>query len=504
MCVVQGFGVRMSVELGHLVVRDGWGGVSRERRYSRADRHLRRVVILGHGGSISLAALQWLADVGVGFLHLDSDGRVLAASGGLGLDDPRLRRAQARSWGTPWGTAIARELLERKLRGQSRIARQLGHPDAAQRIDDLVPALGAARSSRELLIPEAAGAGIYWSTWTGVAIRWTKADVGKVPAHWRTTSGRASPISGHQRSAADPIQSLLNYCYRLGEIEARLACLAVGLDPGLGVLHADQRARDSLALDVIEPVRGEIDAYILSLLERHTFRRQDFHETRAGICRILPPLSHELASMMPTWAARLAPVVEDVARSLLLSERPLEEAPPTPLTQRKRSASRPGAGGTAPVRRGGSASPTNRCRTCGLAVVKRRAFCATCLPREMRAAGEPLAAAGRAATARLRSQGRDPTVGPAAQAARSAKMTQVREAALAWDREHPLPPDPRQFATTILPALRGISARELANKTGLSRPYCAEILKGERKPHCRWWQLLADLSKGYSRLDEAP
>jgi CRISPR/Cas system-associated endonuclease Cas1 len=35
------------------------------------------------------------------------------------------------------------------------------------------------------------------------------------------------------------------------ESEARLALLAHGCDPQIGVLHADQRNRDSLALDAM-------------------------------------------------------------------------------------------------------------------------------------------------------------------------------------------------------------------------------------------------------------
>jgi len=41
--------------------------------------------------------------------------------------------------------------------------------------------------------------------------------------------------------------------YALVEAEAILACQTVGLDPGLGIVHADARGRQSLALDVMVP-----------------------------------------------------------------------------------------------------------------------------------------------------------------------------------------------------------------------------------------------------------
>ena len=36
----------------------------------------------------------------------------------------------------------------------------------------------------------------------------------------------------------------------------------MGLDPGLGFLHADANGRDSLACDLMEPVRPSVDAFV--------------------------------------------------------------------------------------------------------------------------------------------------------------------------------------------------------------------------------------------------
>src|SRR5258707_14594569 len=93
-CVAEGFPVQVDVARSQLRVRDGYGTERRERTYSRADRDLARLVILGAAGSISLRALQWLSDMGVGFLALDNNGRTLANSA-PGTSDARLRRAQA-------------------------------------------------------------------------------------------------------------------------------------------------------------------------------------------------------------------------------------------------------------------------------------------------------------------------------------------------------------------------------------------------------------------------
>jgi len=48
------------MERGHLVVEDGIGGDRRKGRLSRLDRDLKRVVIIGHAGTITLDAVRWL------------------------------------------------------------------------------------------------------------------------------------------------------------------------------------------------------------------------------------------------------------------------------------------------------------------------------------------------------------------------------------------------------------------------------------------------------------
>jgi CRISPR/Cas system-associated endonuclease Cas1 len=72
-------------------------------------------------------------------------------------------------------------------------------------------------------------------------------------------------------SAGKPTDALLNYLDAVLEAEVRIEMLSIVLDPGLGVLHADLRARDLLPLDVTEPVGPEVGRYILEMLGSHTF-----------------------------------------------------------------------------------------------------------------------------------------------------------------------------------------------------------------------------------------
>jgi hypothetical protein len=45
----------------------------------------------------------------------------------------------------------------------------------------------------------------------------------------------------------------------------------------------------------MEPIRPHVDRHVLEVVTGRAFRASDFHDTRKGSCRILAPLSHELA-----------------------------------------------------------------------------------------------------------------------------------------------------------------------------------------------------------------
>lgn len=104
----------------------------------------------------------------------------------------------------------------------------------------------------------------------------------RVGRHLARLDATASALTGSPRVATNPANALLNYLYALLEGEAAIAARIVGLDPGLGVLHADQDSRDSLATDLMEPARPLVDRFALELLADRFFASADFHETRQG------------------------------------------------------------------------------------------------------------------------------------------------------------------------------------------------------------------------------
>src|SRR6266853_1657994 len=66
-----GYGITLKVDRGHLIFRDGIGTTRREARFSRVGHGIRRLVVIGSDGMVSLAALRWLADQDAAFVMLD-------------------------------------------------------------------------------------------------------------------------------------------------------------------------------------------------------------------------------------------------------------------------------------------------------------------------------------------------------------------------------------------------------------------------------------------------
>src|SRR5260370_37302438 len=69
--ILYGYGIRVFVERGHLVLLDGIGDERRAGRFARVRHGLERLVVIGADGMVTLAALRWLADQNAAFLMLE-------------------------------------------------------------------------------------------------------------------------------------------------------------------------------------------------------------------------------------------------------------------------------------------------------------------------------------------------------------------------------------------------------------------------------------------------
>src|SRR5438132_8807011 len=313
---LYGYGIQVRVDRGHLLVEDGIGADRRQAKLPRVGHGLKRLVVIGSDGMVSLAALRWLADQNAAFVMLERDGSVLVTTGPVCSSDARLRRAQALSHQNGAALEIAKELISQKLAAQAQVAREkLLDSSTAHRISEFRAELATAETPEAIRLIESQAGSAYWSAWRNLPINFPRKDLPRVPDHWRIFGARISTLSGSPRLAANPANAMLNYLYALLESEARRAAAALGLDPGLGVLHVDTTARDSLACDLMEPVRPQVDAYLLDWITRQPLHREWFFEERDGNCRLMAPFASQLSKTVPIWGRAVAPIAEWVARA---------------------------------------------------------------------------------------------------------------------------------------------------------------------------------------------
>lgn len=446
---------------------------------------LRRLVVLGSSGMVTLESLRWLSDVGASFVQIARDGRVLAAYGPPGTDRPGLRRAQAAASLSDRGLELSKHLVQNKLSAQVSTLRafsdRLDVGQASDAVHRQLVALHDIGSVDELRACEAWAAAAYWQAFASLEVRFARRDAEIVPTHWRTFGGRSSPLANGPRLAANPANAVINFLSALLESEASLTARTLGLDPGLGVLHVDQHHRDSLACDLMEPVRPVIEAYAFDLLTSRPFAARDFHERRTGQCRLTAPLTHELAQTIPRWRQAVGSVAEDFATML---ETRGDRQAPTPITGRRRSAARPGGARLRTPR----SRKTRACSWCGTSVGPRRRTCSQeCTDRVLAQLQEQFVAASSERMRRLAQDGEHPARTAAANDRRRATRAARHKEELAWELEHPEPGDRGRFENEILAGLQGVSAGAIARATGLSVGYCAQIKRGMWVPHPRWW-----------------
>ena len=373
-----GYGIQVRVDRGHLLVEDGIGEDRRKIRLARVNHGLKRLVCIGADGVISLAALHWLAAQDASFVLLERDGSVLATTGPVRSSDAKLRRAQALAHVSGAALRITRELIRQKLASQESVARnKLLDTTTADTIARFSAELPRAEQIASIRLIEAQAALACWSAWRTLPITFPKNDIARIPAHWLNFGARISPLTGSPRLSVNPPNAILNYLYAVLESEARLAAAALGLDPGLGVLHVDSGNRDSMALDLLEPVRPQVDSYLLDWITRQPLSREWFFEQRDGNCRLMGPFAVRLSETAPMWRRAVAPIAEWVAQALWNSHQGSSRAVqqlPTRLTHRRRSE---GRGNDFRVQTSTVPRQAKICEVCGAEGIKNR-YCRSC------------------------------------------------------------------------------------------------------------------------------
>src|SRR5579859_2277608 len=253
--------------------------VYREQKVTReaALLHLRQIVIVDSGVSISSDVVQACSEEGIAIHFLGRNGKNTAGLYAAGLVGTVLtRRAQLLAYEGQQSITLGKAFVSGKLENQMNLVRYFGKSreknkeltsmiqlvtgDFRDAQNDLKCLQGQniADVREQILSIEGRAAQKYWSVVKAVipeAIQWP---------------GRET------RGAKDLFNAVLNYGYGVLYAQVEQAVILAGLDPYAGFLHADRPGKPSLVLDLIEEFRQcVVDRTLIGLLNKHMAFKQD-------------------------------------------------------------------------------------------------------------------------------------------------------------------------------------------------------------------------------------
>lgn len=264
------------------------------RRGSVPLARIERLVLRGRV-QLSTSVLGALTEAGAGVLSLSGrQSRYLATCVGRPHNDVVRRLGQFDAYRAP-DTRVkwSRTLIVAKKKAQLRLLRRAldRRPDQRRSLTRAIAQLEALRdrvadeerppSIASLLGIEGAGAAAYFS---GL----------------RALFPPSLQFRGrNRRPPRDPVNACLSLGYTLLHFEAVIACHAVGLDPLLGLYHEPAFGRESLAADVIEPLRPHVDEWVWTLFRDRTLTARNFRENQGAVLLGKAARQHFYAAFHP-------------------------------------------------------------------------------------------------------------------------------------------------------------------------------------------------------------
>lgn len=89
-------------------------------------------------------------------------------------------------------------------------------------------------------------------------------------------------LGRNRRPPRDPVNACLSLGYTLLHADAVRAAWRAGLDPLLGFYHAPAYGRESLACDLVEPLRPRLDFLVWQIFRREDLRSESFSRESDG------------------------------------------------------------------------------------------------------------------------------------------------------------------------------------------------------------------------------
>ncbi len=222
---------------------------------------------------INSAAVQLAAEYEIPILFFNMTGRVIARLNGPGFGSiASLRRMQVQFSDTTDATKWMVGVYLLKLQHQEHNLRRLKvSPHYLTKIRAQEPKMEALidkplkQAGVHLMAAEAVAARLYWQ---GLAET--------LPVDFNFEKRSRMPAQDHFNAA-------LNYLYGMLYSVVESGLFAVGLDPHLGLLHADEYNKPVLAFDFIEPFRPWIDWLLIEQFQAGKVKAGFFKKAGGGV-----------------------------------------------------------------------------------------------------------------------------------------------------------------------------------------------------------------------------
>ncbi len=276
-------------------------------------------VIVHRQATIDAGVISALAEGGAALVVIRPGARQsFACLAGSSHNDAGRRLAQYAAasdddWRNVWSVA----LMGRKLRNQLRLlhsARDL-RPEHRH---SLTVAINGVRNALESLAQQEG---------EGFRSRIRGVEGAAAAAYFRGLQTLFAPTlnftSRNRRPPKDPVNACLSLCYTLIHAEAVHSVIVSGLDPFIGFYHDLYFGRESLACDLVEPLRPLADEFIWQLFRDRTLRPDSFTsaEDASGGCRMGKAGRRKFysayESVAADWRKRLRRMTRLTVRSLL-------------------------------------------------------------------------------------------------------------------------------------------------------------------------------------------
>ncbi|MDH7514066.1 MAG: CRISPR-associated endonuclease Cas1 [Clostridiales bacterium] len=269
---------------------------------------LKRVIIVGNV-RLNASVLHKLASYNISALFLS--GKRLRFAGilhGRLHRNGLIRLKQYEKIHTPFALITAVELIEKKLEKQKEFLIER----AEQRNDIKHDLLRAVRTIDEIIRQVRQHPNLN-------SLRGLEGSAAN--AYYRAFSLLFAPSLGFharvRRPPTDPVNAMLSLTYTFLHFEMVREIECIGLDPVIGYYHTFEYGRESLACDLVEPFRPNVDCFVYSIFKGEQLRTSDFaKENSNNSCYLKKKSRKKYFFLYESWAQSQRELWQDEVRKL--------------------------------------------------------------------------------------------------------------------------------------------------------------------------------------------